>query len=65
MDWNWMRYVRDTAVDTATGYGLDDRGSDFESQKDQEFSFFHVVHTGFGAHPAPYTMGTGGKATGA
>jgi hypothetical protein len=36
-----------------------DRG--FESQYRQEFSLLHVVHTGSGAHPATYPMGTGGS----
>jgi hypothetical protein len=56
---------RDSVVDIATGYGLDE----FESRWRQEFSRLHVVQTGFGAHPASYPMGTGGsflggKATG-
>jgi hypothetical protein len=53
----------------ATGYGLDDRGSEFESRLEQEFSLLRVVQTGSGAHPASYPMGTGpcfsgGKAAG-
>jgi hypothetical protein len=41
----------DSAVGTATGYGSDDEGSEFESRWGQEFSLLHVVQTDFGAHP--------------
>jgi hypothetical protein len=34
-------------------------GSKFESQWEQDFSPLQVVHTGSGAHAAPYPMGTG------
>jgi hypothetical protein len=37
-------------VGIATGYGLDDRGSEFESRWGQEFSLLHVVQTGSGVH---------------
>jgi hypothetical protein len=33
--------------------------SEFESRYDQEFSLFHVIQTGSGAHPASYPMGAG------
>jgi hypothetical protein len=33
-------------------------GLEFESQYGQEYSL-HVVQTGFRAHPASYSMGTG------
>jgi hypothetical protein len=61
---------RDSVVGITTGYWLDDGGSEFESRYNQEFSLLHVVHTGSGAHPASYPMGTGdsflgGKAAGA
>jgi hypothetical protein len=49
-----------SAVGWATGYGLDDKGSEFESRWKQDLSFLHVVQTGSGAHPASYPMGTGG-----
>jgi hypothetical protein len=42
-------------VGIATGYGLEFRS--------KEFSLFHVVRTGSGAHPAFYRMGTGGSFT--
>jgi hypothetical protein len=41
----------------ATGWTVE--GSVFESRWCQEFSLLHVVHTGSGAHPASYKMGTG------
>jgi hypothetical protein len=34
-------------------------GSEFESQKGQEFSLLHVVQTGSGVNPPSYPMGTG------
>jgi hypothetical protein len=51
---------RDSSVGIATGYVLDERGAKFESRWKQEFSFLHVVQTRSGAHPASYTIGTGG-----
>jgi hypothetical protein len=56
---------RDTVVCIATNYGLDDLGVEFESRKGQELSLLHVVQTGSGAHPASYSMGTGGSFPGA
>jgi hypothetical protein len=52
---------RDNAVGIATGYCLEDQGSEFESR----FLLLHVVQTGSGGHLASYEMGTGGKAAGA
>jgi hypothetical protein len=52
---------RDSVVGIATGYGLDDWGVEVESRKDQEFSRLQSVHTGSGAHPTSYPMGTGGS----
>jgi hypothetical protein len=52
-------HIRDGSVGIATGNGLNDRGSEFESRKGQEFPLLHVVQTGSGAHPASYTMGNG------
>jgi hypothetical protein len=52
---------RDSAVRIATGYGPDDRGSEFESWWGQEFSLLHVIQTGSGVHPTSYLMGTGGS----
>jgi hypothetical protein len=37
------------------------RGQSSESRLGQEFSFLHIVQTDSGAHPASYTMGTGGS----
>jgi hypothetical protein len=48
----------DSAVGIVTGYGLDDRGSEFESRWGQEFSLLHV-QTGSQVHPTSYPMGTG------
>jgi hypothetical protein len=56
---------RDSAVGIATSYGLDDRGSEFESPWGQEFSLLYVVQTGCGVHPTSYPMDTGGRAAGA
>jgi hypothetical protein len=36
----------------------------FDSRQGQDFSLLHSVHTGYGAHPAFYPMGTGDKAAG-
>jgi hypothetical protein len=52
---------RDNVVGIATGYGLDDQVSEFESWWVQEFSLLHVVQTSSGAHQASYPMGTGGS----
>jgi hypothetical protein len=48
--WSW-----NNAVGIATGYGLDDQGSEFESWWGQ------VVQTGSGVHPTFYPTGTGGS----
>jgi hypothetical protein len=53
-----------SAVGIPTGYGLDERGSEFESRYGQEFSLLHVVQTGYGVHPASYPMGTRGSFSG-
>jgi hypothetical protein len=60
----------DRAVGIATGYGLEDQGSEFESRWVQEFSLLQVVQTDSGANVTSYPMGTrgsfpGGKAAGA
>jgi hypothetical protein len=44
----------------ATDYGLDGRGFRVLVPVGQDFPPLHVVQTGSGAHPASYTMGTGG-----
>jgi len=51
---------RDSSVDIVTRYGLDGPGN--ESQSGVRFPA--PVQTGPGAHPASYTMGTGGFPTG-
>jgi hypothetical protein len=48
----------DNVVGIATGYGLDDHGSGFESQWGRQFSL-HVVQAGSGGHPTSYIMCTG------
>jgi hypothetical protein len=53
----------------ALGYGLDNRGVRVPAGAGN-FSLYHRVQTGSGAHPASYPMGTrgsfpGGKAAGA
>jgi hypothetical protein len=47
-----------------TAYGLDDRWIGVRVLVRSEFSLLHIVQTGFGAHPASYPMGTGGKVAG-
>jgi hypothetical protein len=53
--------VDDSVVGITTGWTIE---SDFESREGQEFFLLHVVQTGSGAHPASYTMGTGGSSSG-
>jgi hypothetical protein len=54
--------TRDSAVGTATGYGLDDRGGrSSESLTGHEFTLHHVAQPGSGDHPTSYPMGTGGS----
>jgi hypothetical protein len=44
------------------GYRLDDRSSRVRFPAgDGNFSLYHRVQNGFGAHPASYPMGTGGS----
>jgi hypothetical protein len=51
---------RDSSVSIATGYGLDDRGSEVRFPAGAgNFSVLHHVQTGSGAHPASFPMGTG------
>jgi hypothetical protein len=50
---------RDSAFGIATGYGLDDRGSEFESRQGQEFFLRRIVQTGFGVYPTCYPLDTG------
>jgi hypothetical protein len=53
---------RDSSVGIALSYGLDDRGSRFRFPAGAgNFSLHHRVHTGSGAHPASYPMGTRGS----
>jgi hypothetical protein len=61
---------QNSAVGTATGYGLDGRGVGVRDPVGAGFSSRHVVQTGSGAHPDSNTMDTGtsfpgGKADGA
>jgi hypothetical protein len=59
-------YIFHISVLLATGWtGWTTEESEFESRYLQEFSLLHVVQAGSGAHPASYTMVTGGKAAGA
>jgi hypothetical protein len=53
---------RGISVSIATGYGLDDRmiGVRFSTGAGN-FSLRHRVQTGSGAHPASYSIGTGGS----
>jgi hypothetical protein len=53
---------RNSSVGTATGYGLEDRGSRFRFPAGAgNFSLHHCVQNGSGAHPASYSMGTWGS----
>jgi hypothetical protein len=67
----WMWCNRDSSVDIALGYVLDNRGSGVRFPAGAgNFSLNHRVQNGSGAHPASYPMGTrgsflGGKAAGA
>jgi hypothetical protein len=49
--------LRDSAIDIANVYGLDDRGVRFQVPVDQKFSPLPVVHTGSEDHPDSYPMG--------
>jgi hypothetical protein len=51
---------RDTAVGTATGYGLDSRGVVVRVLVGVRFSLLHVFQTISGADSLSYPMGTGG-----
>jgi hypothetical protein len=52
-------------VSTALGYGLDDKGSRVQFPAGAgNFSLHHRVQNGSGAHPATYSMGTGGSLPG-
>ena len=46
---------RDGSVGIATRYGLDGPGTESRWRGD----IFRTIHTGPGAHTAPYTIGTG------
>jgi hypothetical protein len=51
---------RDSSVGIATGYGLDARGIGVRFPSGaRDFSLLDIVHTGCGAHPASYLMGSG------
>jgi hypothetical protein len=54
---------RGSPVGIATGYGLDDRGVGVPSPGRIK-NFLYVDQTGSGAHPASYTVGTGGSSIG-
>jgi hypothetical protein len=53
---------RDSSVGIAMGYGLDDRGSRVRFPSGTgNFSLYHRVQNGSGAHPASYPTGTAGS----
>jgi hypothetical protein len=53
---------RDSSVDIAMGYGLDDWGSMLLFPAGAgNFSLHHRVQNGSGVHPASYPMGTRGS----
>jgi hypothetical protein len=50
---------RSSSVGVATGYGLDDQGSEVRFPPgDENFSPLHRVQAGSGTHPTYYLMGT-------
>jgi hypothetical protein len=51
----------DVGAGTTTGYGLDGQGDGVRAPVVAKFFSLHVVHTGYGAHPASYLIGTGGS----
>jgi hypothetical protein len=52
----------DSSVGIALGYGLDDRGSKVRFPEGAgKFSLHHRVQNGSRAHPASYSMDTGGS----
>jgi hypothetical protein len=55
----------DSSVGIASGYGLDDRVSGVRLREGAgNFSLFHRVQTGSGAHPFSYPIGTGALSLG-
>jgi hypothetical protein len=55
-----------SSVSIVSGYGLEDRAIEVRSPAGaKDFSCSFRVQTGSGAHPASYTMGTGGPFPGA
>jgi hypothetical protein len=52
--WSW-----DRSVGIATSYGLDSQG--FIPGWSKRYFLLHSAHTGSGAHPDFYPMGTGGS----
>jgi hypothetical protein len=48
-------------VSIVSDYGLDDRVIEVRSPKGADFSSSPCIQTGSGAHPASYSMGTGGS----
>jgi hypothetical protein len=53
---------RDSLVGIALGYGLDNWGSRVQFPPGAgNFSLRHCVQNGSGAHPASYSVGTGGS----
>jgi hypothetical protein len=52
---------QDSTVSIATGYKLDAQGVRVRVLVGASFAPLHVVQTGSGAHPASYSIGTGGS----
>jgi hypothetical protein len=55
-----MKGAQDSAVGTATGYGLDDRGVGVRVPVGSRIFSPHIVQTGSDAQPVSYPMGTPG-----
>jgi hypothetical protein len=65
---NWedsIKVDRDISVGIALNYELDDRGSSVRFPEGAgNFSLYHCIQNGTGAHPASYPIGTGGSFSG-
>jgi hypothetical protein len=58
----YFPFSRDSSVGIALGYGLDDRGSRVRfSAGAGNFSLYHRIQNGSGAHSASYPMDTRGS----
>jgi hypothetical protein len=54
--WLWSQY---NAISIVTRLQNGIQYLEFQSRQGKEFSHLQTVHTGFGAHPASWSIGTG------